>query len=134
MGWILRERLNDSRILFCAIILVAVNFFLMPSFVHMSSNRLEFGNYFVWFVTSVAACVVCLILFKKVRLESRLLSVIGQEGMLILCTHWILINILDRFFIYWDNLLKVSVYIVLIAISEFILCRYKMTLHINRLL
>lgn len=62
-------------------------------YVVMRSNELIYGDYFLWFLYSLCACIVVNNIFKIVKRQSWLLHYIGENAMNIYLTHWIVITI-----------------------------------------
>lgn len=115
----------DKKILFflCLFVIVIFNYILLPSFVHIKSNRLECGNYFLWWTSSCASCFLFLFLGQMLRLRNFIIESIGRYAMLILCTHWIILEVLDKTFIYQhESTDKFWEYLSAVILIELVIC------------
>lgn len=94
-GYYLREHQFTKKVLVVALLIVFLNVIIEPSFVHLRSNRLEMGSYVLWMLSSVSAAVAINYLFRWLPFKIFLLSCIGRMSLIILVTHWIILNMME---------------------------------------
>lgn len=95
LGYLLKEVQFNKKFV---VVVGAIGIILMivcPSLVDVCSNQLYFGNYFVWYVYSIAAILLINNLFKSIKFYSfPILRYVGKNAISFLVTHWIVRNLL----------------------------------------
>lgn len=90
LGYVLKE-LQYQRNIFIVSLLVLVFAIPFNSFVGMAFDLLEFGNYILWYLFSLAAIIVVNKVAKYIPGEtsfSKFFVWVGQNSMLLLVVHW----------------------------------------------
>lgn len=91
MGYLLKDGINRVEVLSISIILYVVSIFIIPSDIGMVWNSLNRGNYFIAAFGYLGGCIVWYNLATLFFSESRLLSYIGKNSLIIYGTHNILL-------------------------------------------
>ena len=129
-----RETGFHKYLLLVASVLLFFNYLILPSFIHIKSNRHECGNYFLWIYSSISACIVLMYVWNYFRIKVPALRYVGRHAMLILCSHWIVINVLDVVFgDDFDISARFVLYVILVGIIEIMLCRFEKELKLEKL-
>lgn len=89
----LKINLKEQKILFLAIIICFLFAFLLPQYVDVRTNTLLYGNYLVWFLSSVVSCFVYTSAFRNLaHLFPVWLIAIGRDSMSFYVLHWLIIS------------------------------------------
>lgn len=119
-----------SLILVLSIVLVCINYFLLPSFVHMKSNFLECGNYYLWCFSSAGACILFESFMRHKNSGCKLFQLLGRNAMIILCTHWIILNVLSHIVPTTLNThIRFIIILVILILVEFVFVKVKNSIY-----
>ena len=99
LAYLLRPYLQSKWIIIIAPILYLAFMILLPTFVDMRSNRLLYGNYYLWYFVALSGIIVINTIFRLVPYNISILNNIGKNSMAYYCIHWIIITICQIAFI-----------------------------------
>lgn len=93
IGHILQNhKINNSIYLICIIIYISSVIFF-PQYVDVRTNTLKYGNYLLWFITSIISCLAYNYLFKILQPYIPIFIInIGKDSLIYYATHWLLIS------------------------------------------
>ncbi len=91
----------NKYIFISSIGIIAFQYILYPSIVDMKSNTLIEGNYFIWYISSLAGIITFNNLFKILNINIPFIRIIGKYSMHYFVLHWIIIS--GTYFIITDS-------------------------------
>lgn len=97
-GYLLKES-QYQRKMFVMSIVVYMFALIIPSFVDVNRNHLEYGWYLSWMISAIAGCVLFNNLFRAIKsnILFDLFEKIGRNSMVFFCSHWIVLTVTDIF-------------------------------------
>jgi hypothetical protein len=88
-GVYLKPWIGKWYIVLPCIAIYLVSLFVVPTYIDMRANSLDFGNFYLWYPLSLVAIVTFKALCSIIKLPTSFLA--GENAMIILCTHWIIL-------------------------------------------
>lgn len=88
-GVYLKPWISKWYIILPCVAIYLVSLFVVPTYIDMRANNLDFGNFYLWYPLSLAAIITLKALCSIIKLPTSLLA--GENAMIILCTHWIIL-------------------------------------------
>ncbi len=88
-GVYLKAWIDKWYVILPCVAIYLVSLFVIPTYIDMRTNNLDFGNFYLWYPLSLVAIVTFKALCSIIKLPTSLLA--GESAMIILCTHWIIL-------------------------------------------
>ena len=93
LAYLLRPYLQNKWIVIIAPILYLAFMILQPTFVDMRTNKLLYGNYYLWYFIALSGIIAINTVFRLIPYNITILNYIGKNSMAYYCIHWIIITL-----------------------------------------